>query len=403
MQPLVFDAPIGRPRSTREVARDRRGGRCDARARRRARSDVRSVFPFGPPREPRSTRRPWASASRPSLTAYASRRPGSPSVAASRSRNWPGRRRTARGRARSASPAVSRAAHGWLSSSTPAAIATSAAAWPYQNARSMRVVREASHAGRRAPRRWRRRPRTPSPAAAPGALSRREAAVARTRRSRHQADGGSDPGDLEQQPQARDGGDQIHVRSQARTRCRTAQGIPLNRARRRASADAEHDDIGQIRCCDHGAGDRCSESPGRKARARHGRSMRDRRRGRQARLRRSADPADAGFGHSTRSQASPATAMIRPEGRGRTPSARGDASDDQGPPRRQPGHRRVRRGPGDREGRATPGEPDGCPGHRETRHTKWPIGPTGNPAPAWITAAIVPHPRADSIGTALEQ
>ena len=103
------------------------------------------------------------------------------------------------------------------------------------------------------------------PGTSTGALSRREAADDPHEARDQQSDGGGDPGDLQQKPEAREGGHQTDVRAQrerivwtSRATCRTG----LEEQRRQ---HAKHDDVGQIRCCDHDASDRCSESPGWKA------------------------------------------------------------------------------------------------------------------------------------------
>ena len=181
MQPLVLDRP------SREAAMDSRSRSGSSRSSVRCESQATSSVPRStlvsvrPAAGTSSTRRPSASTRRPSLTAYANRRPGSPSVEASRSRNWPGGVEPARSSTICVTCCLARRAR-MASSSTPAAIATSAAAWPYQNSGRARHSR-GSHAGRRASRRGRRRRRTRCLAPAPGRSADVRPRSTRTRRA----------------------------------------------------------------------------------------------------------------------------------------------------------------------------------------------------------------------------
>ena len=262
VQPLVFERQSGgRDRLAQTLGIVEKVG-----SMREQRDELGPTFDPGvsvrPASGTTSTRRPLASASRPSPPRMPVAGAGSPSVAASRSRSWPAGGESARSNTIWETCRLARRARK-PSSSTPAAIAMIAAAWPYQSPMS-------TGSFDRLPR-W--KAWTASMAthtentiagSSTGAISRREAAVASNQTIGHQAESGRDPDDLEDQSHASGGGAQIRFRSNREEVVRTARASRGTRFEEERWHEAEHHDSGQIRCRDHGAGDRRSESPLRK-------------------------------------------------------------------------------------------------------------------------------------------
>ena len=180
------------------------------------------------------------------------------------------------------------------------------------------------------------------------------------------------------QPEAREGGHQTDVRAQARTHCLDTQGNPRNRARRTASAAR------RARRCwsDTLLRPRRERSVLRVARlespAQHVRSMRDRRRGRQARPRTVLIRPMQDLATRPGTRRAPATARIHPNGEAGRRLRAAMPVTMRAHPAASPATVAYGEVPGDREGRATPSEPDGCAGNGETRQQDGPSRPPGN-------------------------